>query len=322
MHTASQVKDALVAAVRTGAALTPLPEVSPPQKLELSDEKIELLKQTVAVGASNAELELFVHVCNRTQLDPFARQIWAVKRRSKNEQTQQWEERMTFQTSVDGLRLVAQRSGEYLGQTEPELFDAAGNVRTVWIDTKPPAAARVGVFRRGFAQPMYATAIWKEFVQVTSKGEVTKMWREKPTVMIAKCAESLALRKAFPMELSGLYSQEEMAAADNEDELEQGAATRQTQAKVVQAGDARGATVRVDSDGLVRVTFGKFHDEPLINLPSADLRRLFQKPWMDAARRQTAVERFGQGFVSAVYGEIERRLEANDPVFTGEPAGD
>lgn len=149
----------------------------------------------------------FLQHCARTGLDPIARQIYSIARKSKGQL--KWQ----IQISIDGARLVAERSGQYEGQTTPE-FTADGIVWTqVWLSPEPPKAARVGVYRRGFRDALYAVALWDAYVQTTYKGEVTEMWRKMGPLMLAKCAEMLALRKAFPQDLSGLYSAEEMDQA-------------------------------------------------------------------------------------------------------------
>lgn len=178
---------------------------------ELSREQIELLKDTICKGASDAELALFVATTNRLRLDPFARQIFAVWR---------WDPElkrkvMQAQVSIDGFRLVAERTGEYRGQTPPQWCGWDGKWRDVWLEEEPPAAARIGVYRAGFADPLYRVATFQSYVQLTKQGEPNKTWRTMPDVMISKCAESVALRAAFPNDLSGVYTAEEMGQADN-----------------------------------------------------------------------------------------------------------
>ena len=179
-------------------------------------DQVELLKSQIARGASDDELKLFIQVCQRTGLDPFARQIYAVIRNDKNSSTGK---RMVIQTSIDGFRLIAQRSHEYAGQAGPEWCGADGVWKDVWLSKDAPAAARVGVLRAGFREPVWAVALWSEFCQMAYE-KPTAMWKNMPTVMLAKCAESQALRRVFPQELSGIYSEEEMGQADNVEIIE------------------------------------------------------------------------------------------------------
>lgn len=180
---------------------------------KFTDDQKDLIKRTYCQGASDDEMSLFFHVSQRTGLDPMARQIYAVMRYSKAQKRKV----MTIQTSIDGYRLIAQRSHEYQGQTEPQWCSKDGVWTNIWISKDPPFASRVGVWRKDFREPCYGIARFDAYKQTYDDGNLMGLWATMPDNMIAKCAEALALRKAFPQELSGLYTAEEMEQADNKE---------------------------------------------------------------------------------------------------------
>lgn len=182
----------------------------------LTPAKLKLLADTVARGADQNELALFLHVCQRTALDPFMKQIYFVKRYD----TQSGEARGVIQVGIDGLRAIAERSGEYAGSDEP-LFEYAAT------DTKKPIKATVSVYRLVGSERVKftASARWDEYFPGEKQGF---MWKKMPHNMLGKCAEGLALRKAFPQAMAGLCVHEEMqqagkATVTSQPELEGGA---------------------------------------------------------------------------------------------------
>lgn len=154
-------------------------------------EKLDLIKRTVAQGASADELDLFFYTARRAGLDPLARQIHYVKRGNRG----------TIQVGIDGLRVIADRTGVYAGNDDAEFSGTS--------EQGYPSRAKVTVYKivGGVRCAFSATARWDEYYPGDSQGF---QWRKMPHVMLAKCAEALALRKAFPADLSGLYVHEEM----------------------------------------------------------------------------------------------------------------
>lgn len=160
-------------------------------------EQTQLISTTIAPGCSGDELRLFAYACQRTGLDPFSKQIYAIKRGGK----------MTIQAGIDGLRSIAERTGQLDG-SETYWCGEDGQWADVWLSSKPPAAAKTIIHRKGSTHPFVGVARFADY----NAGQ--GLWSKMPAAMIAKCSEALALRKAFPADLSGVYSADEMQQAE------------------------------------------------------------------------------------------------------------
>lgn len=166
--------------------------------LTVTTEQQALVKSMIFPDASDRELELFYYECARHGVHPLDRKIFPIKRND----SESGGKKLTFQCSIDYFRSAAMTSGDYDGQDEPEFGPL--------VDQGYPEYAKVAVWRKGVSRPFVGVARWKEYYPGEKMGF---MWRKMPHGQLAKCAEALAFRKAFPQTLSNLYADEEMAQA-------------------------------------------------------------------------------------------------------------
>lgn len=195
--------------VKTGGALAIRAE-----QTDWTEQQVAVLRQAgVDENVAPAELSAFLHLCQRTQLDPFSRQIYLIGRFDRRK------ERVVYtpQTGIDGYRVIAHRvTAEHrdtFGYEDNQWCGEDGRWFDVWLSQQPPAAAKVTVIRNG--QRFSAVALYREYVQTSNYGPLG-LWGRMPASQLAKCAEALVLRKAFPHDLAGVYTAEEMAQADNQ----------------------------------------------------------------------------------------------------------
>ncbi len=172
----------------------------------LTREQVDLVKHTVAVGATDNELKLFLYQAAKRGLDPLTRQIHFIKRKRYNPDTEKYEEVGTIQTGIDGFRVIAGRTGKLSGIRRGSIYNDKGELTGAWAE----------VYRSDWQHPAREEVSFKEYCQTNKDGKPRGLWSSMPETMIKKVAESAALRMAFPEDLSGIYTHDEMSQADVE----------------------------------------------------------------------------------------------------------
>jgi len=186
----------------------------PVHRYDLNREQVDLLKRTIAKGASDDELALFLAVAKRHRLDPFTRQLHLIPRWDKNLPNPDGGKGgfvRTIQVGIDGYRQMASRYPDFGSVSEAE-YGPMGKDPTNKVMV--PEWARVKVKKRGMTEPSVGVAYWSEYAPPLDILEAF-MWRKMPRHMLAKCAEALALRKAHP-DLADVYTTEEMSRTNLE----------------------------------------------------------------------------------------------------------
>jgi len=177
---------------------------------EWSPVQLAALEHIGIAEAPAADQQVFMHVCQRTRLDPFNREIYMIKRK------EQGKDKWTIQTGIDGFRNRAEEHPQYAGTLDPEWCGPDGVWHDAWVSKQPPVAARVKVLRHDRANPISLPVRFEEFAARFSDGNLQGQWRTKPAHMIAKVAEAASLRKAFPKVFAGLYTDDEMEHVGNQ----------------------------------------------------------------------------------------------------------
>lgn len=156
-------------------------------------EVIKTLKSTVAKDLTDSEFLLFAEHCKGTALNPFKREAWAIKVGG----------RMQLMTGINGYFTIANRHDQFDGYEEGYVSKDGQELPDTYAGNDY-IGAWCKVYRKDRRMPAKGVAFMAEY----NKGHGN--WKSMPRVMILKCAESIALRKAFPQELNGTYTAEEM----------------------------------------------------------------------------------------------------------------
>ena len=165
----------------------------------LTESEFKFIKEIVCNNAPDNLVEHYIRSCKEYGFNPFLKHGYLVK----------MGDTYAFIASIQKLRSIAMESGQYAGRTENIFFDQNYNKFNEWIFDYPPTLCKIGIYRKGIETPFYGTAKFSEF----NKGN--KFWRDMPSTMLAKVAESIALRLAFPDYIHNVYSEDEMPSFDN-----------------------------------------------------------------------------------------------------------
>lgn len=192
------------------------------------------IKKLYAKDLTDEEFQIFVGIGQSTGLNPFLREIWAVKYGGKA---------ASIFIGRDGYRKAAQANPEYDYHTSDAVYSKdTFKVRNGEIEHDYAQGDRgnlVGAYsvvkRRSATKAIYVYVQFVEYYQghKDSSGKIKNtsygkpmgptLWDTKPATMIAKVAEAQALRMAFQEIFAGTYSEAEdwMKTPENKNDNKQ-----------------------------------------------------------------------------------------------------
>lgn len=249
---------------------------------DYSREQLDIIKHTLAPTLDDVEFAFYIEVCKSQGLDPFAKEIHVQKRRDGRGKPQKY--KLVIMVGIDGYRRRAADTGQLDGQTEPQWCGEDGVWKDVWIPKTPPSAARIGILRKGCAQPFWGVALYREYVAMEPdefdgdrviRWKVASNWQRMPVGQLMKCAESLGLRKAFPRELGVLRTIEEMQASqhDPEDPSSTPAGAVESKPKPERVADKQESALKLVAERVSAIASGK---GSVITIPKSDIIPAFE----------------------------------------------
>ncbi len=273
--------------------------------ISFTSDQVNLIKRTVARGATDDELKLFLYQAERTKLDPFSRQIYFQKYKDKNGR-----ENMTIITGIDGYRAIAERSGNYAGSDDP-VFDIEADFADFKAsDGKFPRKATVTVYKMIAGQRcgFTASARWMEYFPGDLKGF---MWKKMPHTMLGKCAEALALRKAFPNDLSGIYTKEEMDQAAKDQTVIEASVEPTQHEESPPSPQAELGSFNPLQNGEYRINVGKkYFNKTLSEIPDGEITSYMNYFLKQAEEKKTPLTPAAQEFVDQAARYLRREKTA------------
>lgn len=211
------------------------------RQFDLTSRQLQLIKRTYAADCSDDEFNLFIEAARHYGLSPFKRQIIPIVF-SKGDEARR---RLAIIVTQDGQRIIANRTGTYRPASEPIHFVTDDRLKDEAINPAGLLLARTQLmlFSHGGWHPVIGEARWSEFAPIrmaaddyewvetdevwadTGRKKKRKKpigelkprleegspWQRMPFLMLGKCSEVQALRRGWPDEFGGLYTEEEAA---------------------------------------------------------------------------------------------------------------
>lgn len=185
---------------------------------DLTPAQLDLIRKTYAKDCNNEEFDLFIAQAQRAGLDPFRKQITAIVHNKKNPEKRQ----LTVITTIDGFRVIAARHGDYRPMDARPVIETDENAKDPLTNPEGIVRAEVRVWKRFGSEwhPMVGEAYWTEFAPMkdewvngdrTGRKILNDTWKNMPRLMLVKCAEAQALRRGWPEDIGGLYTEDEIA---------------------------------------------------------------------------------------------------------------
>lgn len=238
-------------------------QVQPAQSFTAS--QLALIQRTVARDTTPDEFNLFIETCKIRGLNPLVRHAYCLLMNKDKPDKRQ----MTIIISIDGQRFIAEKTGNYRPDENPTRFE----IDKQFINPTNPAgivSATVTIYKRSHGAwfPVSATAYWEEYAPIKEiwvDGKRTGRfqldpnkpnWTKMPRTMIGKVPEMAVLRKAFPDQFSGLYSEEEMDRSETLD---------LTATEVVEQNEAQERLAFIGGPNVISISWDA--NEPIVNVP-------------------------------------------------------
>jgi phage recombination protein Bet len=249
---------------------------------QLADPKrLKLIRDTVAKQASETEFNWFIDICRHTRLDPLRKQIYCFVFHASDAKKRQ----MVPVTAIGGLRAIAQRTGTYRADNRAPRLETDESLRDSLTNPLGIIRAEVSVFQHSHGEwhEIVGEAYWEEFAPIVDEwvddpeagrrrpsgkrmlDKTKDGWRRMPRLMLAKCAEAVALRKAWPDDLGNLYEETEIDRHQTLDLMPSEIIDQtETESKLEMIGGKDALIVDwCDGGSLRRVALGQFFDASL-----------------------------------------------------------